>query len=293
MIKIVFLGTNGWYDTQAGNTVSILIQTPKYDIILDAGNGFTKIGKYLTFRKPVYLFLSHYHLDHIIGLHTLNKFNFRKGLYIIGPKGLKKMLNTLVQKPYTFPFSKLPYPTKVYEVKEGWYTILFKRCHCEKRDSSLVIARDEVPKQSQDRLETGSAIPLSPFTKGGTRGIFECRLLLHPVPTLGYRFQLDGKVITYCTDTGYCENAVRLARNADLLITECAYKRGMLSSRWPHLNPDEAARLAKTANAKKLMLTHFDAGLYKTIPERHKAQNQARETFPNAFAATDNIGIRI
>ncbi|HCC31140.1 MAG TPA: MBL fold metallo-hydrolase [Marinilabiliales bacterium] len=244
MIKIIFLGTNGWYDTTTGNTVSILIQCPKYDIILDAGNGFAKIGKYLTFNKPVYLFLSHYHLDHIIGLHTLNKFYFKQGLHIIGPKGLKKMLNTMVQKPYTFPFSKLPYPTKIYEVKNGRYK---------------------------------SPIP------------FYCKPLNHPVPTLGYRFHINGKVLTYCTDTGYYANAVNLAENADLLITECAYKRGMLSSHWPHLNPDEAARLAKTANAKKLILTHFDAGLYKTLKERKQAEKQARETFKNTKTATDNM----
>lgn len=248
MIKITFLGTNGWYDTKTGNTVSILIQHPKYDIILDAGNGFTKIGRHLTFDKPVYLFLSHYHLDHIIGLHTLNKFYFRKGLYITGPRGLKKMLNTIVQKPYTFPFSKLPYPTRIHEVKDGQYK---------------------------------SPTP------------FECKILSHPVPTLGYRFKLNNKIITYCTDTGYCANAVRLAKNADLLITECAFKRGQELPQWPHLNPDRAAGLAKEADARKLILTHFDAGLYKTLPERHKAQNQAQETFPDVFIAMDNTVIRI
>ncbi|MEK7224878.1 MAG: MBL fold metallo-hydrolase, partial [Bacteroidota bacterium] len=120
---------------------------------------------------------------------------------------------------------------------------------------------------------------------------FECRALNHPVPTLGYRFQISNKVITYCTDTGYCANAVELAGNADLLITECAYKRGMLSSRWPHLNPDEAARLAKTANAKKLILTHFDAGLYKTLNDREQAERQAKETFAKTKSAVDNMEI--
>lgn len=248
MIKIIFLGTNGWYDTKTGNTASILIQTPKHDIILDAGNGFTKIGKYISFNKPVYLFLSHYHLDHIIGLHTLNKFNFRKSLHIAGPKGLKKMFKTIIRKPYTFPFSKLPYPTKVYELNEGQHKL-----------------------------------PLP----------FECRILTHPVTTFGYRFKLDGKIIAYCTDTGYCENAIWLAKNSNLLIAECSYKRGMKVSEWPHLNPDDAGRLAKKSGTKKLVLTHFDASLYKTIPERRKAQNQARKTFYNTTAAMDEIIIEI
>lgn len=248
MIKIVFLGTNGWYDTQTGNTASVLIQHPKCDIILDAGNGFAKIGKYITFKKPVYIFLSHYHLDHIIGLHTLNKFNFRKGLHIAGPKGLKKMFNTIIRKPYTFPFSELPYPTKVYELNEGQYK---------------------------------SPLP------------FECRMLTHPVTTFGYRFKLDDKIIAYCTDTGYCENAIRLAKNSNLLIAECSYKRGMKVSEWPHLNPDDAAKLAKTANAKRLILTHFDARLYKTIPERKKAESYAKEMFADTITALDGLKITL
>ena len=49
-MKIAFLGTNGWYDTKTGNTVSALVDTKKYYIVLDAGNGIHKLDKYLT--KP-------------------------------------------------------------------------------------------------------------------------------------------------------------------------------------------------------------------------------------------------
>ena len=277
MIKIIFLGTNGWYDTKTGNTVSVLIQHPRYDIILDAGNGFTKIGRHLTFDKPVYLFLSHYHLDHIIGLHTLNKFNFRQGLYITGPKGLEKMLNTIVQKPYTFPFSKLPYPTRVSELKINSRNL---------NNGIQRINRTHLLNQFNPVVKGNPYITKSPLS-------FEYAKLLHPVPTLGYRFSIGNKIITYCTDTGYCANAVQLAKNADLLIAECAFKRGQELPQWPHLNPDEAAKLAEASNAEKLVLTHFDATLYKTILERKKAQNQARETFNNVIAAIDNMQITI
>lgn len=252
MIKIVFLGTNGWYDTPTGNTGSILIKCPDYGIIIDAGNGFAKIGQHLDLGKPAYLFLSHYHLDHIIGLHTLNKHYFKKGLTIFGPTGLKKMLGSIIQKPYTLPFNKLPYKTRAIELS----------------------------------------------TKGqAIKALKNCRItslqLTHPVPTLGYRFELGGRTIAYCSDTGYCANAVELASGADLLISECAFKRGQSLPQWPHLNPDTAARLAKDAKAKKLILTHFDASLYRTIDERRQAGNQARETFKNTAVASDGITIKL
>ena len=38
-MKIIFLGTIGWYDTETGNTVCTLIETKREFIILDAGSG--------------------------------------------------------------------------------------------------------------------------------------------------------------------------------------------------------------------------------------------------------------
>jgi ribonuclease BN (tRNA processing enzyme) len=85
---------------------------------------------------------------------------------------------------------------------------------------------------------------------------------------MGYRFELDGKAVAYCPDTGICDDAVLLAEDADLLITECSHKPGEQSPEWPHLNPQDAAEIARRAKAKRLALTHFDAGRYTTIQER-------------------------
>jgi ribonuclease BN (tRNA processing enzyme) len=52
-LKTTFLGTNGWYDTATGNTVCILIETGKYDIVLDAGNGIHRLDGYVSGRKPL------------------------------------------------------------------------------------------------------------------------------------------------------------------------------------------------------------------------------------------------
>ena len=72
-------------------------------------------------------------------------------------------------------------------------------------------------------------------------------------------------MITYCTDTGVCDNAITLAHGADLLITECGLKPGAEKPGWPHLNPEEAIHIAKAAKAKRLALMHFGAEVYKTI----------------------------
>jgi ribonuclease BN (tRNA processing enzyme) len=247
-VKVIFLGTNGWYDTDTGNTVCILIRTSDYEIILDAGNGLYKLDRYVDERNenPVYLFLSHFHLDHIIGLHTLNKFNFRQGLNICIPTGTRDTLETFLNAPFTASISQLPYSVNTFELPD-----------------------------EADKL---------PF-------IVEARKLRHPSMTLGYRFEIEGKVISYCPDTGLCENAIHLARSSDILIAECAYKSGQYSDNWPHLNPETAAGIARDAGARSLVLVHFDAELYKTLGERKESESVAREIFKNTCITADDIEI--
>jgi ribonuclease BN (tRNA processing enzyme) len=247
-VQVVFLGTNGWYDTETGNTICVLLITEKYHIIFDAGNGLHKIDHYCAGKRPAYLFLSHFHFDHIIGLHTLNKIKCFRELHIFGPKGTKEILRKLLNKPYTMPIPQLPFDVEIYELP--------------KRKKEIPFCVDVKP-------------------------------LLHSSLTLGFRVEIAGKIISYCPDTGYCANAVRLSRDADLLIAECAYKSGEQSRQWPHLNPETAARIALEAGAKKLALVHFDANTYKTYEERKEAERHARKIFRNTFAAKDGMNISV
>jgi ribonuclease BN (tRNA processing enzyme) len=117
--------------------------------------------------------------------------------------------------------------------------------------------------------------------------------LRHASLTLGYRITLEGRTIGYCPDTGYCENAVNLGRSADLLITECAFKQGQSSETWPHLNPETAARIAREAGAKRLVLTHFDAANYRSLTERKESEAVAAAIFPATTAGTDGMEINL
>jgi ribonuclease BN (tRNA processing enzyme) len=248
MIKVVFLGTNGWFDTDTGNTISILVDTSKFYIVLDAGNGIHKLSRYTTKAKPVYIFLSHFHLDHVAGLHTLLLNEFPKGLSIIVQENGRKILDTLVNLPFTMPLARLPFSTKVLEV----------------------------PKNSMDLPFKAEFLPMT-----------------HSSLTLGVRLEIEGKTISYCPDTGYCKNAVKLAQNADLLVTECALRCGEVNPDWPHLNPEFAARIAVESGAKKLVLTHFDAKKYPDFKSRAEAEKVARGIFENSYASRDGMEIEV
>ncbi|MDD5168774.1 MAG: MBL fold metallo-hydrolase [Syntrophales bacterium] len=246
MLKVIFLGTNGWYDSITGNTICVLIETPLYNIIFDAGYGLSKLDAYIAADddRPAYLFISHFHLDHVAGVHTLAKFKFPGGLNLCIPKGTRSVLETLINQPFTMPLAELPYPVRV--------------------------------------LDLPDELSVLPFHA-------EAKPLRHASFTMGYRVEVDERIITYCPDTGYCDNAVDLSRSADLLIAECAFASGREDETWPHLNPESAARIAFEAKARRLVLVHFDAEQYPTLMDRERAASAAQKTFPNTTASKDGM----
>jgi ribonuclease BN (tRNA processing enzyme) len=120
-----------------------------------------------------------------------------------------------------------------------------------------------------------------------------CRLLVHSDPCIGFRLQLDDRIITYCTDTGVCESLYELAQDADLLIAECSSRSGQSTQKWPHLRPEDSAEVAKKSRVKRLFLTHFDAYVYESLDDRKKAEASAREIFKETIAAHDGLEIEL
>lgn len=247
-MKLHFLGTNGWFSDKNGDTICTLLETKDYYIVFDAGNSIYKLDKYIKKEKPVILFLSHLHLDHIFGFHILIKFKFKKDLTIFCPRGTKKHLEKFINHPFAIPFKKMRYKISIKELREGKHKVPFP---------------------------------------------VECKKLVHIDLTFGYRIFVDNKTITYLCDTGLCENAKILAKNADILIHECSLSHAVSNDDWGHVGPKGAALVAKKSNAKKLFITHFSAGEYSTIKDREKALKSARKIFKKTYCAKDNLSVNI
>jgi ribonuclease BN (tRNA processing enzyme) len=119
-VKVILLGTNGWYDSTAGNTISILVRAGDFDLVLDAGNGFSKLARYADgCDRPAFVFLSHFHLDHIAGLHTLGLNAFTKGLTLMSGRGGEKALRDILRQPYSADLSAYPFRTDFVELDGG------------------------------------------------------------------------------------------------------------------------------------------------------------------------------
>jgi ribonuclease BN (tRNA processing enzyme) len=65
----------------------------------------------------------------------------------------------------------------------------------------------------------------------------------------------DSKLFVYTSDTGFSEDLVPFAKEADLLLMECSFRRNKPVQK--HLELADAMRLAQDCGPRKLVLTHL------------------------------------
>jgi ribonuclease Z len=84
-----------------------------------------------------------------------------------------------------------------------------------------------------------------------------------------------GQRFAFVMDTRLCENVLRLAENADLLVIESTYlsPEAELARRFGHLTARQAARVAAECGVRKLVLTHFSQRYLE--PERFLSEAAA------------------
>lgn len=80
----------------------------------------------------------------------------------------------------------------------------------------------------------------------------------HMIPTIGLRVECkkENKILTYSCDTEPCEQTIRLAAGADILIHEAA------GATFGHSSAEQAGEIATKAEVRKLYLIHYPSGRY-------------------------------
>src|SRR5438552_176540 len=100
-----------------------------------------------------------------------------------------------------------------------------------------------------------------------------------------------GKSIAYCLDTRPCATALELARDVDLLIHEATYTEEFASEaqQYGHSTAAQAARTARDAGARRLLITHFST----RFPDPSPLLQEARAIFPDTILAEDLMEIEV
>ena len=86
----------------------------------------------------------------------------------------------------------------------------------------------------------------------------------HTDESLAYAVRTGRSRLVYTGDTGLSDHLARWARGCDLLLAECSLPdhQGIEI----HLTPTQAGTLAKTAAARRLVITHFYPAIEGTDP---------------------------
>lgn len=100
-----------------------------------------------------------------------------------------------------------------------------------------------------------------------------------------------GQAFAFVMDTRWCDEAVELARGADLVLSEATYlaERQREATDFGHLTAVEAGRLAREAGAGMLVMSHFS----QRYQETGDLVSEAKSAFDHVIAARDGDHIDI
>jgi ribonuclease Z len=293
-IDLTFLGTGSAIPTSRRNHPAMLLRYKSENILFDCGEGTQRQFRKAKLNpcKITRILISHWHGDHVFGLpgilNTLRLNGYSGKLEIYGPKGskewIRKYLDLVGRRGQDLDL-------KVVEVSDG---VIFDEgeyfVEAKEMDHDCPCVGYSFVVRSKSRLDAGKLkklkIPNSPLIG---------KLAAGKVVSIDGK-KIDGKKLLYkeeerkvsfIVDSRLCENAIKLAKGADLLICESTYSKeesGELLKNRAHMSSVEAAGIAKKAKVKGLALIHLSQR-YEGIPK--VILKEAREVFENSIIPED------
>lgn len=294
------MGTNAGRPTKDRNVTSIalrLLEPCEHIWLFDAGEGTQQqlLRTPLKLNKISKIFITHLHGDHIYGLPgLLTSRSYHEGagpLMLFGPPGIKQLLDTIFELSGAY----LNYELMVQEITDEG--LLYEDVHFRVEVGSLdhrvpcfgyrVVEKEQSGMLNIEKLMQ-LGVPKGPLYGQLKRGenvwledgteVLVAEVTAPPLP---------GRIITILGDTKPCDNAVKLAENADLLVHEATFRAGMeeKAHAYGHSTTIEAAETARRAGANRLLLTHYSSRF--RMEELYQLQEEAAAYHPNTTAAYD------
>ncbi|WP_407490529.1 ribonuclease Z [Elizabethkingia anophelis] len=290
---LTILGYNSAIPTVKSSPTAQFLEMDERCFLIDCGEGTqVQLRKAKAkFSKINHIFISHLHGDHCFGLPGLIA-SFRllgrdQELHVYGPKGIKKMLETIFEITETHRGFQIVYhelegdqSQKVYEDDklEVWTIPLDHRIYCngylfrekpkERRLNMAEISKyPEIEICDYHNLKRGKDFVLSDgyVLKNEV-------LTTDPEPPVSYAF---------CSDTRFKEDIIPIIENVDVLYHESTFLHDLkeMADYTGHTTAKEAAIIAQRAGVKKLILGHFS----NRYADLTVFTDEAREYFPNTF----------
>lgn len=288
---LIILGTSSQQPTRHRNHGAYLFRWNEEGLLFDPGEGTQRQFIFANIAPPVVtrIFISHFHGDHCLGLGSfLMRLNLDKVTHPIHcyyPASGKRYFDRLRYGTiYHENITVVEHPVDKAGLVEddGKFRIEAAFLDHGVKNIAWRITEADTRKFDKDKL-----------AQYGVQGQLVKELTVNGFVTVGNNtVTLDdvswirkGDAIAVVIDTRFCREAIEIAKDAEILLCESTYleEHKKLAHKHFHLTAKEAAIIAKEANVKKLILTHYSARYLKSEP----FEIEAREVFPNAFAAND------
>ena len=296
-IKLKFLGTGNAIPTKLRNHQAILLSYANENILVDCGEGTQRQFRManLSPTKITRILITHWHGDHILGLpglfQTLALSNYQKSLKIYGPKGTKRFIQLIQELIFGFHIN-----LEIHEIESG--TIINEKnfqvqampmSHGIPTLAYSFIIKDKIRlnKKKLAKLK----LPNSPLLKQLQQGK-DIMINNKKIKASQVAYKEKGRKITFILDTAMNINAIKLATNSDILITESSFlsEEKEKAKEYNHLTATDAAQIAKKSKSKKLILTHISQR-YEHSPQL--IEKEAKKVFKNTKLVKDFDSLKI
>jgi ribonuclease Z len=294
--EVTILGSSSATPIYNRNPTSQVLNINERLYLIDCGEGTQQQMLRFDVRasRIDHIFISHLHGDHYLGLvgllSSLHLNGRKKPLKLFGPPQLMEIID--LQFKYsetTLQYAIDFFPTdatrrQVIVVNEDVTIETIPLDHRIACTGFLFREKKRLRKLLKDELER-LQVPVEVFTalkKGADYTDTNGKIYKNDTLTTDSD---TPKSYAYCSDTLFNEQYFAQINNTDLLYHEATFLHNMVdrANETHHTTALQAAQIALTVNAKKLLIGHFSAR-YKTLDE---LLEEAQSVFPNTGLAIE------
>ena len=296
MFEIVFLGTSASAPSARRGLPAQVVKHDEFRFLVDCGEGTQRqiLSSGIGFKRLNRIFITHSHLDHILGigglLSTYSRWEAIDDLVIYAGRAALDRIHALlynvvlrgVKSPMPIHLQTVT-PGKIFEVDDfsiSAFSVKHRGPDCFGYIFEEKGRRPFLPEKAAEH-----DIPPGPWRRslvnGDSISLPDGRTI---TPDMVLGDLKPGTKLVITGDIGTTEALIDHCQDTDLLVCEATYMdaESEMAQQFGHLTARQAATLAQQANAKQLVLTH--------ISRRYREKDillEAQNIFPNTSVARD------
>jgi len=300
MIRLTFLGTSAAAPPVTRNVTSLALKHEGDLMLCDCGEGTQRqMMRFATGFDVKDVFFTHLHADHFLGIigfvRTLWMADRTEPMKLYGPRPAGRILSQAVN----LGLQGARFPIEIHELSEGdvvpreGYEI--RAFRVDHRMTALGYALVEPDRPGRFDLDKAKALgipegPLFGKLQRGQSVTLPDGRTIESSEVVGPR--RSGRKVVVSGDTRPCPTTLEMAKGADLLVHEATFgdEEEDRAKETAHSTARGAARLAREAGVKRLILTHVSSRYDIDVGPLMK---QARDEYPGVEFAKDGMQVEV